>query len=152
MPGFTVDYPEGANVGYRWYQKTGATPLFPFGYGLSYTAFRYAGLKIADGKIGFTVTNIGARAGSDVPQVYVSAADETDVTTRRLAGWTRVTLAPGESQAVSVTLDPRVAARWDADGHRWVVPRRPSPLMVGRSATNPVLTGAVRLPAAPPLP
>ncbi|HEY0271125.1 MAG TPA: glycoside hydrolase family 3 C-terminal domain-containing protein [Sphingomonas sp.] len=148
LPPFPVDYPEGANVGYRWYQKTGATPLFAFGHGLSYTGFRYAGLKVSGARASFTVTNTGTRAGSDVPQVYVSAADENGVTTRRLAGWARVTLAPGETKAVSVTLDPRIAARWDADGHRWSVPRTPLPLMVGRSAIDPVLAGTVLLPAA----
>jgi beta-glucosidase len=147
LPMFTVDYPEGANVGYRWYQKTGATPLFPFGYGLSYTSFRYAGLRVSGGEARFTITNTGARAGSDVAQVYVGATDEDGVATDRLAGWARVSLAPGETRAVSVTLDPRVAARWDAQGHRWSVPRTPLPLVVGRSATDPVLTGTVLLPA-----
>jgi len=147
LPRFEVDYPEGANVGYRWYQKTKATPLFPFGYGLSYTGFHYAGLKTTGGEVRFTVANTGKRAGTDVPQVYVSAADENGVTTRRLAGWARVTLAPGEVRSVSVTLDPRVAAVWDEAGHHWSVPARPLALVVGRSATDPVLTGAVTLPA-----
>ncbi len=149
LPMFDVHYPEGANVGYRWYEKTGAKPLFPFGYGLSYTGFRYSGLRVTGGTASFTVTNAGKRAGIDVPQVYVEAADGAGVKTYRLAGWSRLSLAPGQSRQVSVTLDPRTAATWDVAAKRWSVPTMPLPLAVGTSATDPVLTGTVTLPAAP---
>jgi beta-glucosidase len=147
LPTFQVHYPEGANVGYRWYQKTGATPLFPFGHGLSYTGFRYAGLVVQGNEARFTVTNTGRRAGYDVPQVYVEAADSAGVKTYRLAGWSRLALAPGQSQHVSVTLDPRTAATWDVTAKRWIVPTAPLKLAVGHDATDHALGGMVSLKA-----
>ena len=145
LPMFDVHYPEGANVGYRWYQKTGAKPLFPFGHGLSYTGFRYAGLAVQGGMVRFTVTNSGPRAGVDVPQVYVEAPDGSGTKTYRLAGWARLALAPGESRQVTVTLDPRTAATWNVAAKHWSVPTTPLPLAVGHDATDHTLTGTVRL-------
>jgi beta-glucosidase len=147
LPMFTVDYPEGANVGYRWYQKTGAKPLFPFGHGLSYTDFRYSALRVSGGTASFTVTNGGRVAGSDVPQVYVEAPDGAGTKTYRLAGWTRLALAPGEARQVTVTLDPRTVATWDVAGRRWTAPTTPLPLAVGHDASDRALTGTVLLPA-----
>ena len=146
LPGFAVDYPEGANVGYRWYQKTGAKPLFPFGHGLSYTDFRYSGLTVEGDVVRFMVTNSGRRAGIDVPQVYVEAPDGAGVKTYRLAGWTRLALAPGRSQRVTVTLDPRTASTWDVAAGRWKTPAKPLPLAVGHDATDRALAGMVSLP------
>jgi len=140
---FEVRYPEGANVGYRWYQKTGAKPLFPFGHGLSYTGFRYAGLAVKGNEVRFTVTNSGQRAGTDVPQVYVEAPDDAGIKTYRLAGWTRLALAPGQSKQVTVTLDPRTAATWNVAAKRWTIPTASLPLAVGHDATDHALTGAV---------
>ncbi len=147
LPMFEVSYPEGANVGYRWYQKTSATPLFPFGHGLSYTSFRYAGLAVQGNEVRFTVTNSGKRAGTDVPQVYVEAADGAGTKTFRLAGWTRLSLAPGQSRQVTVALDPRTAATWDLAGKRWSVSSTPLPLVVGHDATDRALAGTVSLSA-----
>ena len=143
LPMFEVRYPEGANVGYRWYQKTGAKPLFPFGHGLSYTGFRYAGLAVKGNEVRFTVTNSGQRAGTDVPQVYVEAPDDAGIKTYRLAGWTRLALAPGQSKQVTVTLDPRTAATWNVAAKRWTIPTASLPLAVGHDATDHALTGAV---------
>src|SRR5262249_46759848 len=72
----TISYDEGAEVGYRWFAKTGAKPLYPFGHGLSYTSFAYSDLSIEGGETitaTFTVTNTGGRAGADVPQLYLAA-------------------------------------------------------------------------------
>jgi beta-glucosidase len=104
---------EGSDVGYRWFAKTGAKPLFPFGYGLSYTSFTHSGLKILNGnaiKASFTVANTGERAGADVPQLYlVSINGEKRL---RLAGFDRVELNAGTSRKVSLTIDERVLADW----------------------------------------
>lgn len=118
-PAFDVNYNiEGSDVGYRWYARTGARPLFPFGYGLSYTGFGYGDVAVSDGgalTVSFRVTNVGGRAGVDTPQVYASAKGQP----RRLIGWGRVELQPGQSQTVTVRIDPRVLGRFDAATHRW---------------------------------
>ena len=152
LPVFAVDYPEGANVGYRWYQQTHATPLFAFGYGLSYSSFRYGALSIDGSSASFTVTNTGLRDGVDVPQVYVEAADDNGVRTRRLAGWARVSLAPGETRRVTATLDPRTVSTWNVATGAWVRPAGPSRLVVGHSAITTDLTGTVSFAPETPVP
>lgn len=116
---FDVNYNiEGSDVGYRWYARNGAKPLFPFGYGLSYTGFGYGDIAVADGAsltVSFRVANVGGRAGVDTPQVYASAKGQA----RRLIGWGRVELQPGESRTVTVRIDPRVLGRFDAATGRW---------------------------------
>jgi beta-glucosidase len=120
VKGFDVRYTEGSDVGYRSYARSGDKPTFPFGYGLSYTGFRYSGLKLAGGKTltaAFTVTNTGPRAGTDTPQVYLTAAPRR--TQQRLIGWSKVTLKPGESREVTVTAPQRMLADWDIKTHGW---------------------------------
>ncbi|MBU3077740.1 beta-glucosidase family protein [Sphingomonas quercus] len=139
---FAVDYPEGANVGYRWYEKTGRTPLFPFGYGLSYTRFTYANATASGGEtpsVSLDVTNAGARAGADVPQIYMQSTDAGGLVTWRLAGFTRLTLAPGETRRVTVPLDRRTFARFDPATRAWVVAGGPRAVAVARSATDRAL-------------
>jgi beta-glucosidase len=105
---------EGSDVGYRWNAREGKKALFPFGYGLSYTSFVHAGLKLSAGKTitaTFTVTNSGARAGADVPQLYLVSANGQKK--QRLVGFERVDLAAGKSKTVTVTLDPRLLAEWE---------------------------------------
>lgn len=132
---FPVDYHEGSDVGYRWFERTRAEPLFPFGFGLSYTRFTHSDLKVEGGKqlaVSFTVTNVGKREGTDVPQLYVAPPGRT----HRLAGWERVTLKAGESRRVTVKADPRILASWDATG--W---RRPSGTYDVRVAASAKLDG-----------
>lgn len=117
-PGRTldVDYStEGSDIGYRWHARQGTTPLFPFGHGLSYTTFARERLTLArkgDRLLArFTLRNTGARAGADVAQVYL--ADAAAKPMRRLAGFARVELAPGEARQVEVPLETRVIAEWN---------------------------------------
>ncbi len=123
-PTLTVDYnAEGADVGYKWFIRKGEKPLFAFGHGLSYTRFahgpptvtRQAGVT----RVAFDVTNTGEREGIDTPQVYVEST--AGLFTRRFAGWARVALHPGETRRISVALDPRLLARFDAAAHCWRV-------------------------------
>jgi len=119
MP-FGIKYPEGSDIGYRWFERTGARPLYPFGHGLSYTAFRYDKLKVTGGRqlvIRFRVTNVGGVAGADVPQVYVSPPGST----RRLIGWSKPHLKAGQSRTITVAADPRIIGEYDAALHRWIV-------------------------------
>ncbi|MBV1834586.1 beta-glucosidase family protein [Novacetimonas pomaceti] len=130
-------YDEGSEVGYRWFDRTHAKPLFPFGYGLTYTTFSNDGLRVRhhshDVTATFTVRNTGTRAGVDVPQIYVGLPDGGG---RRLAGWQRVTLAPGESREVSVRLEPRMLAHFDVKHNRWDVPSGHYRVWLGSSATD----------------
>jgi beta-glucosidase len=141
---FTVTFPEGEDAGYRWYAAKGLTPLYPFGHGLSYTNFRYDRLAATGGKaltVRFSVTNTGQRAGADVPQVYVARPGKA----KRLIGWGKPMLAPGETREVSVVADPRVIGDYDAKARRWVVPAGAYGIEVGPSAAETVLRAQVRL-------
>jgi beta-glucosidase len=135
---FDIRYPEGSDVGYRWYDRRNLKPLYSFGYGLSYSRFRYDALRVRSGKtlsVSFRVTNSGRRAGADVPQVYVVRPGRA----KRLIGWAKPMLASGASKVVTVTADPRVLADFDAKRQRWVVPAEVVRIEVARSATDPVL-------------
>ncbi|MDX6228554.1 MAG: beta-glucosidase [Frankiales bacterium] len=105
-----VKYSEGLKVGYKGYQSAGITPLFPFGYGLSYTTYGYSGLHVsqaAGGKVTvtFNIKNTGSVRGSEVAQVYLGLPYSTGEP-RRLVGFTRVTLTPGQTKQATVTIDP----------------------------------------------
>jgi beta-glucosidase len=150
-PGKTrVNYDiEGSDVGYRWYDRKGLTPLFPFGFGLSYTSFRYDDLQLrSEGNTihaSFTVTNTGYRQGRDTPQVYVTARGKAKG--QRLIGWSNVELAPGASIHVTVDADPRLLADWSTPKHRWLVPAGRYDVTVNSSATAPQLNGSTGLEA-----
>lgn len=105
---------EGSDVGYRWNARTGRRALFPFGHGLSYTTFATGGLQTDGREASFTVTNTGPRAGATVAQLYVVGRD--DIVRQRLVGFARVELAPGESRAVRLQIDPRLLADWTPHG------------------------------------
>jgi beta-glucosidase len=138
----TIDYHEGAEVGYRWFAQRAEEPLYAFGHGLSYTSFEYGGLEVAGGDTvtaTFTVTNTGERAGADVPQVYL-VGERT-----RLLGFERVELGAGESRTVTVTADPRLLARYDADAGQWHIAGGTYPIAVARSANDIVLSAEAAL-------
>ena len=137
-----VDYSEGALVGYRWYSAHGIAPLFPFGYGLSYTSFEYGALKVTSGAgitVEFEVQNTGTIKGADVPQVYLTSATGTPVL--RLIGFQRVELEPGEKRAITLTADPRLLGRFDEQTGRWQVKRGTYRVGLGRSAGELVVGG-----------
>ena len=104
-----MQYSEGIDVGYRWYDQHNITPLFPFGFGLSYTTFRYANLTVGapdslgNVAVSFDVTNTGTRAGAEVAQVYVAQPAATGEPPKNLRGFSKVSLAPGQTQRVTVT-------------------------------------------------
>jgi beta-glucosidase len=138
-----VVYSEGADVGYRLFAKKKMVPLYPFGYGLSYSTFDYKNLKVSGGKtltISFDVTNTGAVAGADVPQVYLTGAP--DKTLQRLIGFNRIELQPGETKQVTVTADPRLLADYDVASHGWRVKAGQFKIAVSHAATAATLEGA----------
>ncbi len=146
---FDVKYTEGSDVGYRGYAKSGDKPLYPFGYGLSYTVFRYSGLKVTGGKTltaRFTVTNVSNVAGTDTPQVYLTAGPKR--TQQRLIGWSKLALKPGEARVVTVTAPARMLANWDSAGHGWKVDGGSYKLAVGPDAATAALKGSATVVAA----
>jgi len=126
---------EGSDVGYRWFARMGRPPLFPFGFGLSYTTFDQGDLRLAAGKVitaSFTVADTGPRDGADVAQLYlVDAAGKAE---RRLVGFQKVALKAGERRAVSLTIDPRLLADWTGAG--WTVRPGTYRFALGASATD----------------
>lgn len=147
---FDVNYNvEGADVGYRWVAARKFEPLFPFGFGLSYTSFDYSGLSIAGGKtmqVSFTVRNTGKVAGMAAPQLYLtSAAGQDEV---RLLGFDKVSLAPGESRRVTMTVDPRLLADFDEAAHGWRIRAGTYAVKLGSSARDTVLDASTAMDAA----
>jgi beta-glucosidase len=145
---FDVNYAEGADVGYRRFAATGDKPLFPFGYGLSYTSFAYSNLKVEGGQsvtVSFDVANTGKAEGKDAPQVYLTGAAGKPL--QRLIGFDKVSLKPGETRRVTLTADPRLLASFDAKGRRWVVTGGDYQVAVGASATDLALKGGAKVKA-----
>jgi len=113
-PQRVVRYSEDLKMGYRWYEATRTKPLFPFGYGLSYTTFGYSDLAVtrvsgANGhtalQVEYTITNTGKRPGKEASQVYLTLPREADEPAKRLVQFEKIDLAPGESKRVSVAID-----------------------------------------------
>jgi len=149
LPSFPVDYAEGADVGYRWYERTAQRPLFPFGHGLSYTQFTYRNLQVSGGsglRVSFEVVNTGRLAGADVPQVYV--AREGSKTPMRLAAFQRLTLKPGESRRITLTAEPRILADYDTGLPGWRIAGGRYRVAVARDAGDRSLTATAVVDAA----
>ncbi len=142
---FSVEHPEGADVGYRWFARAGKPTQFPFGFGLCYSRFAYGGLSVEGGEtlsVSFDVTNTGDRAGIDTPQVYATVAGGP-----RLVGWSRVALAPGETRRVTVTADPRLLASYDVSLPGWRIAAGKVAVAVGTSAEAMSLSAEATLEA-----
>jgi beta-glucosidase len=142
----TIHYSEGADVGYRWFARTGRTPMFAFGHGLSYTRFEYDDLVVTGGdtvNATFTVVNTGDRDGADVPQLYLTAAAGE----RRLVllGFERIELAPGATGRVTIEADPRLLARYDGSVGSWRIEPGAYSVAVGASAVALRLAAEVEL-------
>jgi len=149
-----VNYAEGIYVGYRHFDKVGIEPVFPFGYGLSYTTFKFSQLKLsssrmsADGTVtaNLKVTNTGKRAGEEVVELYVHTVDpKIDRPVRELKGFAKVALAPGETKAVSLKLTPRDLAYFDVVGHQWKANAGKYEIEIGASSRDIRLTAPLQL-------
>ena len=143
-----VDYTEGADVGYRWYSAHAVAPLFPFGYGLSYTSFDYGALQVSGGKhlsVRFDVQNTGRVKGADVAQVYLTSAAGQKVL--RLVGFQRVELEPGEKRTITLVADPRLLGRFDEQAGKWRVVRGIYRVSLGKSAGDLLAGGEAEIAA-----
>jgi beta-glucosidase len=145
---FSVTYDEGLKVGYKWYDAEKKPVLFPFGFGLSYTTYSYSDLQVNPGSsttVTFKVTNSGSRAGVEVAEVYAALPASAEEPPKRLVGWSRVSLAPGESKEVSVAIDPKYLSIFDEAGNKWKLVPGSYSFMVGGSSQELPLTKAVSL-------
>lgn len=149
-----VEYTEGIFVGYRGYEKAGIKPLFPFGFGLSYTAFSYSDLRIAPaaGKSGtavavsFKIKNTGSREGAEVAEVYVGDSHApVPRPPKELKGFAKVSLRPGESKSVTVLLDRRAFSYFDVTSHDWNAAPGDFAILVGSSSMDIRLQGKYSL-------
>jgi beta-glucosidase len=138
-----VKYSEGVFVGYRGYDKSGVKPMFPFGFGLSYTTFAYKNISISPAagdlsqpvKVAFDVVNTGERAGAEVAEVYVSDGPAKVLRPmKELKGFSRVELKPGETRRVAVTLDRRAFSYYDVDKKDWAADPGKFEILVGGSS------------------
>ena len=150
-----VHYREGLLVGYRWYDTKNIEPLFPFGYGLSYTRFAYSNLSLLRSSgptrlpltVEFRIANTGDRAGAEVAEIYVEPVHPGVFRpVKELKGFAKVFLQPGEKKKVSVTLDENAFAYYDVGTRSWVAGKGEYKILVGRSSRDFPLTGDFQLP------
>jgi beta-glucosidase len=145
---FDVAYTEGANVGYRWFEKQSLAPLFPFGFGLSYTKYAIKNLQLVGGDTitaSFDVSNIGAREGAETVQIYARPPVTGGASVSRLVGWSKVDLKPGETRHISIVADPRLLASYDTKGNDWDVAAGDYIVTAGESSVQPSATAHVTL-------
>ena len=157
--GSTVQYSEGVDVGYRWYDAKDTTPLFPFGFGLSYTRFAFSHLSVSrpvtdgtqDVRVSAVVTNVGHRPGSEVAQLYLGDPSGTGEPPRQLAGFQRVSLAPGASARVSFEVTPQAMSWWSDPASGWTQTAGRYQVYVGDSSalTDLPLQGSFAMAATP---
>ena len=149
LPPFETYYDEKLKVGYKWYDAEKKPVLFPFGFGLSYTTYAYSGLNVKDGdsvEVSFTVRNTGKRAGTEIAQVYASLPDAAGEPPKRLIGWARVELAPGESKQVSVPVDHNRLTIYDEASDSWKMVPGNYTVMAGGSSQDLPLHQQISLP------
>ncbi len=149
--GTNVQYSEALKVGYRWYDSQNITPLYPFGFGLSYTNFAFSNLSVGalsggQATVTATVTNTGSRAGTEVVQLYTGAPAAVGEPPKNLKKFARVTLNPGQAQPVSFTLTAHDLAHWDTASNSWVATAGAYPVYLGNSSRGAPLTGSLTVP------
>jgi len=148
-----IQYGDKLMVGYRYWTTTGKHPLFPFGFGLSYTSFKFANLsvpaKATSGSpvdVSFDVTNTGSVTGAEVAELYVSdPSAQADRPERELKGFKKVRLDPGQTEHVTVSLDARSFSYWDQAAQKWIIDPGKFVIRVGDSSENTPLSADIDL-------
>jgi beta-glucosidase len=144
---FAADYDEGVRFGYKWFDSEGKQPLFPFGFGLSYTKFNYSGLQVdrAAKTVTFAIENAGALAGTEIAEVYVQLPTASKEHFRRLAAWQRVALNSGEQKIITVALEPLALAIFNEQKDAWTWASGVYTVLVGRSSRDLPLRANIAL-------
>jgi len=148
LPAFPVAYDEGLKVGYKWYDAEKKPVLFPFGFGLSYTTYKYSGLTVtqeAKVKVSFTLANAGARAGAEIAEVYASLPDSTGEPPKRLIGFSKVKLEAGEKKTVTLEIDPKYLSIFDEQKDAWNLVPGEYTILVGGSSDKLPLKATISL-------
>ena len=144
MAAFDIDYTEGLEVGYKWFDAEKKEPLFAFGYGLSYTTYAYSGLKAGIDSVTFTVRNTGKRAGEEIAEVYAGLPASAQEPPKRLVAWDRIPLAPGQSKTVTLPIDPKFLSIFDEQKEGWELLPGEYQFFVGGSSRSTPLTATVK--------
>lgn len=143
-----TEYKDGIYVGYRHFERNKIMPLFPFGYGLSYTTFNYSGIKLSSSEISeneellvsFNLKNTGKFPGSEVAQLYIKDLESSvDRPEKELKGFKKITLLPGEEKAVSFIIDKNALSFFDPVKHKWVAEPGEFMVLIGSSSQNILL-------------
>jgi beta-glucosidase len=147
LPSFEVHYTEGLKVGYKWFEAEKKEPLFPFGFGLSYTTYTYSGLKLDDSQrsVMFTVKNTGSRSGAEIAEVYAELPSAAGEPFQRLVGWRRIQLAPGESKNISLPLKSLYLSVFDEAKNDWQLLPGDYKIHVGPSSADTPLTATLHI-------
>ena len=148
LPPFQVTYDEGVKVGYKWYDAEKKPVLFPFGFGLSYTSYKYSGLQVTPGqtvKVTFTLANTGARAGAEIAEVYASLPAAAQEPPKRLVGFSKVKLDAREKKTVTVEIDPKYLSIFDEAKDGWTLVPGDYTIMVGGSSQDLPLKATISL-------
>jgi beta-glucosidase len=146
-----MNFPEGPNAGYRWFEARKLAPQFPFGFGLSYASFTYANLSVKGGSTltaDFDVRNTSTIAGKTVAELYATPPSPDGSQVARLIGWRKVDLQPGEAQHLTVTADPRLVAHFDTPAHTWRITAGDYSVGLGNSSTDILANASAHLDAA----
>jgi beta-glucosidase len=147
-PPFVIHYDEGLKVGYKWYESEGKKPLFPFGYGLSYTKFGYSGMEATGGdglSVKFAVQNMGVLPGEEIAQVYLTFPARTGEPAKRLVGWEKMALAPGETKTVNLQVDPLYISVFDIETDKWKIVPGDYQVQAGSSSQDLPLKAQIRI-------
>lgn len=144
---FAADYDEGVRFGYKWFDSEGKQPLFPFGFGLSYTKFKYSDLQVdrAAKTVTFAIENTGGRAGTEIAEIYVELPKASKEHFRRLAAWQRVALDSGQRKTITVALEPLSMATFDERKDAWTWPSGKYTVFVGGSSRDLPLRADIAL-------
>jgi beta-glucosidase len=150
MPGpqiapFDIDYSEKLGVGYKWFDARDKQALFAFGHGLSYTSFAYSDIKATADGVTFTLRNVGKRAGTEIAQIYAGLPAAASEPPRRLVGWEKVTLAPGETRTLTVKIDRQFLTIFNESKDGWELIPGDYKFSVGGSSANTTLSATVAI-------
>jgi beta-glucosidase len=149
---FDANYTEGLKVGYKWYDAENKAPLFPFGFGLSYTTFSYSNLNVTHGNglcVAFDLKNSGAQTGAEVAQVYLGLPAAANEPPKRLVAWQKVALRPGERRHIVLKVDKQMISIFDVKKEAWQVMQGEYKVYVGSSSRDLPLANALNISSGP---